>query len=131
MPKNQSKTTKQNENHGTSSFILLYHRTPFEEGKDKSGERVWLDQKSPNGIIPTLRNLFRSHPNGTWIAWRKAGNTNDNLDETINMSKPSKFDLVRIPLTEDQITSFYHVTSKESFWPILPTFPTSKYVGKV
>ena len=30
----------------------------------------------------------------------------------------------RIPLESYQISSFYHVTSKESFWPILHTFPT-------
>jgi len=109
---------------GQSPFILLYHRTPFDEGKDEKGNRIWCDQKSPNGIIPTLRNLFRTRKNGTWIAWRKVDKVEDSADESIAMSDPKPFTLCRIPLEDNQISSFYHVTSKESFWPILHTFPT-------
>ena len=109
---------------GQSPFILLYHRTPFEEGVSETGERIWCDQKSPNGIIPTLRNLFRSRQDGTWIAWREVNDGNDMADECMIMHEPATFTLRRIPLEKDQISSFYHVTSKESFWPILHTFPT-------
>ncbi len=109
---------------GKSKFIILYHRTPFEEAKSPSGEIIWTDQKSPNGIIPTLRNLFRSTEDGTWIAWRQVEDISNQSDERINMSKPSPFTLRRIPLSKQEVSSFYHVTSKESFWPILHTFPT-------
>ena len=109
---------------GKSSFILLYHRTPFDEVIDDQGNRSWGDQKSPNGIIPTLRNLFRSHLDGTWIAWRQVNEGDNSGDERIAMDNPAPFTLRRIPLEQYQISSFYHVTSKESFWPILHTFPT-------
>ena len=109
---------------GKSSFILLYHRTPFDEVIDEQGNRTWGDQKSPNGIIPTLRNLFRSHLDGTWIAWRQVEDNINSEDERISMDNPAPFTLRRIPLEQYQISSFYHVTSKESFWPILHTFPT-------
>ena len=109
---------------GQSKFIILYHRTPFDEGKDETGKRIWIDQKSPNGIIPTLRNLFRSSENGTWIAWRRVEELDQSEDETIAMEDPAPFTLRRIPLNDTQISSFYHVTSKECFWPILHTFPT-------
>ncbi|WP_115015021.1 glucosylglycerol-phosphate synthase [Synechococcus sp. UW140] len=109
---------------GKSSFILLYHRTPFDEVIDDNGNRSWGDQKSPNGIIPTLRNLFRNHHDGTWIAWRQVDEVSTSVDERISMENPSPFTLRRIPLEQYQISSFYHVTSKESFWPILHTFPT-------
>ena len=108
---------------GSSNFIILYHRTPFDEAKNDQGERVWRDQKSPNGIIPTLRNLFRDRDNGTWIAWRQVDDLSTAEDERIAMDEPASFTLRRIPLKQEQITSFYHVTSKESFWPILHTFP--------
>ena len=97
---------------GGSSFIILYHRTPFDEGKNESGERIWIDQKSPNGIIPTLRNLFRGSTDGTWIAWRRSDSASDNDVERIEMSNPAPFTLCRIPLSDDQISSFYHITSK-------------------
>ena len=76
---------------GESTFILLYHRTPFEETYSESGKRCWVDQKSPNGIIPTLRNLFRSRQAGTWIAWREVEDPSDRSDERIAMTEPSPF----------------------------------------
>ena len=109
---------------GKSNFIILYHRTPFDEEIDENGERKWVDQKSPNGIIPTLRNLFKQRKNGTWIAWREVSNLEDEINENIDISDPYSFTLKRIPLKKEEISSFYHVTSKESFWPILHTFPT-------
>ena len=109
---------------GSSKFIILYHRSPFDEKIDEKGVRSWIDQKSPNGIIPTLRNLFRTKEEGTWIAWRKVTELSKEEDERIWMENPAPFVLRRIPLSEKEINSFYHVTSKESFWPILHTFPT-------
>ena len=109
---------------GSSSFIILYHRTPFDEGLDEKGNRIWVDQKSPNGIIPTLRNIFRDCDDGTWIAWRRVDRPESVEIERIGMQEPSPFTLCRIPLHDAHISSFYHVTSKESFWPILHTFPT-------
>ena len=109
---------------GSSSFVILYHRTPFDESIDSEGNRTWVDQKSPNGIIPTLRNLFRNKEDGTWIAWRRVDSVDNAEDESIEMTNPSPFTLCRIPLEDNQISSFYHITSKECFWPILHTFPT-------
>ena len=109
---------------GSSSFVILYHRTPFDESIDSEGNRTWVDQKSPNGIIPTLRNLFRNKDDGTWIAWRRVDSVENAEDESIEMTNPAPFTLCRIPLEEEQISSFYHITSKECFWPILHTFPT-------
>jgi len=109
---------------GTSAFLLVYHRSPFDEKIDADGTRHWVDQKSPNGIIPTLRNLFRSQRSGTWVAWRRQDEEGTFDDELIQMDPPNDFMLRRLPLTTKQISSFYHVTSKESFWPILHSFPS-------
>lgn len=112
---------------GTSNFVLVYHRSPFDEHIDDQGVRHWVDQKSPNGIIPTLRNLFREERSGTWISWRKDADAATTADERLTVEheslQDSAFTLRRLPLTEEQISSFYHVTSKESFWPILHSFP--------
>jgi glucosylglycerol-phosphate synthase len=107
-----------------SSFVLVYHRSPYDEVIDEQGRRQWLDQKSPNGIIPTLRNLFRSQTSGTWIAWREHQDEGEGSDQTDTIEEPTPIRLRRIPLRPEQIASFYHVTSKESAWPILHTFPS-------
>ena len=106
-----------------SSFVLVYHRSPFDEVVDHAGQRHWRDQNSPNGIIPTLRNLFRSQPSGTWIAWREEASA-EAEDETITIKDPLPIRLRRIPLQKEQIGSFYHVTSKEAIWPVLHSFPS-------
>ena len=77
---------------GTSPFIILYHRTPS-TNLETQKERESADQKSPNGIIPTLRNLFRSSHDGTWIAWRRADSDSDQETERIEMSNPAPFTL--------------------------------------
>ncbi|QCH13963.1 glucosylglycerol-phosphate synthase [Synechococcus sp. CB0101] len=109
-----------------SSFVLVYHRSPFDEVVDSEGQRQWQDQKSPNGIIPTLRNLFRSQPSGTWIAWRE-DDTTEAEDQTLTVDASvdgvPPIRLRRIPLRKEQIGSFYHVTSKEAIWPVLHSFP--------
>jgi glucosylglycerol-phosphate synthase len=112
---------------GQSNFVLVYHRSPFDELIDDQGVRHWTDQTSPNGIIPTLRSLFRQERSGTWISWRKDADAAHSPDERLTVEHESlednSFSLRRLPLTEEQISSFYHVTSKESFWPILHSFP--------
>nr|WP_221629690.1 MULTISPECIES: glucosylglycerol-phosphate synthase [unclassified Synechococcus] len=108
---------------GESKFVLVYHRSPYEEKIDADGNRQWVDQKSPNGVIPTLRNLFQEERSGTWISWREDASAFHTPDERLSLTSPSPFTLRRLPLTPEQISSFYHVTSKESFWPILHSFP--------
>ena len=34
-----------------------------------------------------------------------------------------EYNVARLPLTAQQVKSFYHVTSKEALWPILHSFP--------
>ena len=108
----------------SSKIVDKNSRKAFDESIDTEGNRTWVDQKSPNGIIPTLRNLFRNKEDGTWIAWRRVDSVDNTEDERIEMTNPAPFTLCRIPLEDNQISSFYHITSKECFWPILHTFPT-------
>ena len=89
--------------------------------KERQDEHL-IDQKSPNGIIPTLRNLFRSSENGmhrleTGRGTEPVGRRNH------RDGRPCAIHAAQNPLNDTQISSFYHVTSKECFWPILHTFP--------
>ncbi|WP_228008799.1 glucosylglycerol-phosphate synthase [Cyanobium sp. LEGE 06113] len=108
---------------GGSSFVLVYHRSPYDLKTAADGSTEFVDQKSPNGIIPTLRNLFLEERSGTWISWRQDEDAVNAADERLTVPSANPFTLRRLPLTEKQISSFYHVTSKESFWPILHSFP--------
>ncbi len=106
-----------------SDLVIVYHRQPFEE-VEVDGEIRFIDNKSPNGIVPTLKSFFRRFERGSWVAWKQAEDTsNPGFDRVVEIEDSAGSHTVsRLPLTEEQVTSFYHVTSKEAFWPILHGF---------
>ncbi|MEL6320533.1 MAG: glucosylglycerol-phosphate synthase [Cyanobacteria bacterium J06626_14] len=111
-----------------SSLVILYHREPYDEVVE-NGRTYYREKKSPNGIVPTLKSFFLNAESGTWVAWKQItpqqatsfesrvtmdGMTEDGGKNTV---------VRRIPLDADQVKNFYHITSKEAFWPILHSFP--------
>ena len=106
-----------------SDLVIVYHRQPYEE-VEENGEVVFRENKSPNGIVPTLKSFFGRVDKGAWVAWKLAEKTSDPGFERVVEIEDSygKYSVSRLPLTEAQVKSFYHVTSKEAFWPILHSF---------
>ena len=106
-----------------SSLVILYHREPYDEVVE-NGKTVYREKKSPNGILPTIKSFFASAEQSTWIAWKQV-----NSKQKVGFQERMSFDgnengvVRRIPLTADQVKNFYHITSKEAFWPILHSFP--------
>ncbi|WP_069791916.1 glucosylglycerol-phosphate synthase [Cyanobacterium sp. IPPAS B-1200] len=107
-----------------SSLVILYHRQPYDEVIE-NGKTFYRDKKSPNGIVPTLRSFFNSVDKGTWIAWRQvAKKEQSTFQERVQVEEESSnYSVLRIPLSPNQVKEFYHITSKEAFWPILHSFP--------
>lgn len=106
-----------------ASFIVVYHRLPFEELIVK-GERVLSEPKSPNGIIPSLKGFFRFFDNALWLAWRKVPDEEvGTLDESRSLkSQQGPIRVQCVGLSESLIQSFYYRTSKSALWPILHSF---------
>ncbi len=109
-----------------SSLVIVYHRQPYEEVVE-NGRTVFRTNKSPNGIVPTLKSFFgRLEPGaGAWIAWKQHDPEVDpDFERVIHIDDVNGGYMVhRLPLTPQQATSFYHVTSKEALWPVLHSFP--------
>jgi glucosylglycerol-phosphate synthase len=106
-----------------SSLVILYHREPYDEVRE-NGKTVYRDKTSPNGIMPTLKSFFSNAEHSTWVAWKQvASKQRDSFQE--KMAYPGQENSVvhRMPLSADQVKNFYHITSKEAFWPILHSFP--------
>lgn len=107
-----------------SSLVIVYHRQPYEEHVVKG--RVELrEHRSPNGIVPALKGFIGRVEQASWIAWKKspAGRTPGFQRRiTINDSY-GRYEVVRLPLSSEQVAQFYHVTSKEALWPIINSFP--------
>jgi glucosylglycerol-phosphate synthase len=107
-----------------SSLVILYHREPYDEVIE-NGQVVYREKKSPNGILPTLKRFFANAPQSTWVAWKEVNETNRAQFKS-HMTIAGLSDratVVRIPLEAKQVHDFYHITSKESCWPLLHSFP--------
>lgn len=107
-----------------SSLVILYHRQPFDEVA-VNGKVEYRAKKSPNGIVPTLKSFFSSVNQGTWIAWKQVSEKDQgNFQERMMPpEEEANYSIRRIALTAEQVKHFYHITSKEAFWPILHSFP--------
>jgi glucosylglycerol-phosphate synthase len=107
----------------SSELVIVYHRQPYEE-VEENGKTVFRENKSPNGIVPTLKSLFGKVEHGSWVAWKLAEDINDpQFERRIEIEDDyGTYSVSRLPLNADQVREFYHVTSKEAFWPILHAF---------
>ncbi|MGB7059897.1 MAG: glucosylglycerol-phosphate synthase [Geitlerinemataceae cyanobacterium] len=106
-----------------SSLVILYHREPYDEVVE-NGEIHYRPKKSPNGILPTLKSFFANVNQGTWIAWKQvAAKEKAKFQERVTVEDEGNYNVRRIPLSHEQVKHFYHITSKEAFWPILHSFP--------
>ena len=106
-----------------SDLVIVYHRQPYEE-IERDGKVELRENKSPNGIVPTLKNFFATADKASWIAWKLAEDpANPDFEKVIEISDHfGTYNVSRLPLTFEQVNSFYHVSSKEAFWPILHSF---------
>lgn len=106
-----------------SDLVIVYHRQPYEE-VEVDGKTVLREHSSPNGIVPTLKGFFGQVNRGAWVAWKLAEDiSNPGFEPVIEISdRFGTYSVSRLPLTAEDVRSFYHVTSKEAFWPILHGF---------
>jgi len=106
-----------------SDFVIVYHRQPYEEVVE-NGKTVFRENASPNGIVPTLKSFFGKAEHGAWIAWKLAEDpANPEFDRSVEIEDDyGTYTVSRLPLTAEQVSSFYHISSKEAFWPILHSF---------
>ncbi|KNG92167.1 glucosylglycerol-phosphate synthase [Pseudaestuariivita atlantica] len=107
----------------SSDLVIVYHRQPYEE-VEVDGRIEYRENSSPNGIVPTLKSFFGRVDHGAWIAWKLADDPADpGFEKRVEMDDAhGQYTVSRLPLTADQVREFYHVTSKEAFWPILHAF---------
>lgn len=107
-----------------SNLVIVYHRQPYEEAVE-DGKTVYREHASPNGIVPTLKSFFGAVDQAAWVAWKQIDPKAKKTFERVVRIRDSygEYNVSRLPLTAQQVRSFYHVTSKEALWPILHSFP--------
>lgn len=106
-----------------SDLVIVYHRQPYEEVVE-NGVLVRRENKSPNGIVPTLKSFFGHVDQGSWVAWKEAEDPSaPDFERVVEISDAyGDYRVARLALSPEQVRSFYHVTSKEALWPVLHAF---------
>ena len=69
----------------SSNLVIVYHRQPYTE-VEVDGKIEYHENKSPNGIVPTLKSFFGHVDKGAWIAWKEAEDpSNPTFERTIEI----------------------------------------------
>ncbi len=109
-----------------AQLVIVYHRQPYEE-QVENGRLVLRENRSPNGIVPALKGFIGQVDSASWIAWKKAppAGKAPGFERRVTVRDSyGSYEVVRLPLQAEQISQFYHVTSKEALWPVLNSFPS-------
>ncbi|MCQ4325912.1 glucosylglycerol-phosphate synthase [Stutzerimonas stutzeri] len=108
---------------GQAELVIVYHRLPYEEHR-VDGRIQRRRPTSPNGIIPTLLSFFADGRKGSWVAWAEHDETDGPFDShtTVDAERYPRLTAARVPLSKEQVDTFYKRFSKEAFWPTLHTF---------
>lgn len=105
-----------------SKLVIAYHRPPYRESI-VDGKIVREEHKSPNGIVPTLKSFFGRNNSGSWVAWISTDDVTEDFEPVVTINDTyGTYRVNRMPLSPEEVRSFYHVTSKEAMWPILHSF---------
>ncbi|WP_210420732.1 glucosylglycerol-phosphate synthase [Chitinophaga sp. XS-30] len=118
----QKKSVPKKVSNESTQLVMLYHRFPFET-VEENGKMVRRSPKSPNGILPTLTNFFKTNRPGLWIAWQEKQNEDQNAENFyIDQELYPHLQASPVLMDKEDIDIFYKLFSKEAFWPAIFSF---------
>jgi trehalose 6-phosphate synthase/phosphatase len=92
-------------------IVVASNRLPFTFSRTAVG----LERKpSPGGLVSALEPILRKR-GGTWIGWP---GTEIRKGEKLS-SKEETYRITPVPLTELEVTRYYHGLSNRTLWPLL------------
>jgi glucosylglycerol-phosphate synthase len=100
------------------SIILIYHREPYDEAAENARNSI-----KPNGIIPILKSFFKTRSNGLWVCGKVFHSSDKHRFGNKKSDLANSYHLKYVSLSRREVNEFYHITSKEAFWPLLHSFP--------
>ena len=89
-----------------AEFVVVANRLPVDRGDGPDGWR-----RSPGGLVTALEPVMQQ-TEGAWVGWPGAPDVE---------LEPFEFDgmlLVPVPLSADEIESYYEGMSNDTFWPL-------------
>src|SRR3954469_5061622 len=104
-----------------SRLIVVSNRLPYVFRK---GPRGWRAEPGSGGLVSALLPVLRDR-GGTWIGWPGAsGPAREFKPALAAAGAKAGYDLVPVPLNEDELEKFYHGFSNEVIWPLFHDLPS-------
>ena len=88
----------------STDLVIVYHRQPYEE-VEEDGKIVFKENKSPNGIVPTLKSFFGRSTTapGSPGSWPRIP-SNPGFERVVEIDDSfGNYTVSRLPLTEEQV----------------------------
>ncbi|HEX7053625.1 MAG TPA: trehalose-6-phosphate synthase [Burkholderiales bacterium] len=98
-----------------SRLIVVSNRLPYVFRRSSRG---WRAEAGSGGLVTALMPVLRDR-GGTWIGWPGAsGEASEFRPALAAAGAKAGYDLVPVPLTEEELANFYHGFSNEVIWPL-------------
>lgn len=93
----------------TYDLVIAANRLPVDRVVTPGGGSEW--QRSPGGLVTAMDSVMRGRE-GAWVGWAgEAGEAPAPFEESGMWLHP-------VPLSEEELTTFYEGFSNETLWPI-------------
>jgi trehalose 6-phosphate synthase/phosphatase len=102
-------------NEHRSRLIVVSNRLPFAFKREPEG---WTARPGSGGLVTALLPVLRDR-GGTWIGWPGASGHEADLGLALaRAGADAGYELVPVPLQEEEVRHFYHGFSNEVIWPL-------------
>ncbi len=105
------------------SLVVVSNRLPFALARDAEGG--WTVEPASGGLVTALRPVLQDR-GGRWIGW--PGVTREELEDAEAVFAGAQhhygFELVPVPISDEERDDFYHGFSNEILWPLFHDLPS-------
>jgi len=107
---------------GPSRLVVVSNRLPFAFNREAGGR--WSAVPGSGGLVTALMPVLRDR-GGTWVGWPGATGSARELSRALGRAgRDAGYDLVAVPLDEDEVRDFYLGFSNEIIWPLFHDLPS-------
>jgi trehalose 6-phosphate synthase len=105
-----------------SRLIVVSNRLPFAFRRAEGGG--WIAEPGSGGLVTALMPVLRDR-GGTWVGWSGAAGSARELGRALaKAGTDAGYDLVPVPLDEQEVHDFYVGFSNEIIWPLFHDLPS-------
>jgi len=102
---------------GERRLLLVSNREPYVRERTPEGVRF---ERTTGGLVTALDPVMRGS-GGVWVAWQPEGDLEREPRYQVPSEQP-QFTLRQVPLTQREVTRYYHGFANRALWPLFHYF---------